>query len=408
MKELNKTEWKVFFVIIISIIIDNINGILLMNDVDLLISIGQIYRYFMIVFFLYYIVTNKQQKILIRLIVSVIYLTLLALMYFIEHKAIEGLTMDLTYGIKLIFPFIIIASLYTLSKNKEINSNLIEQIMKVLSILVPLTMIIPVILGIGYNAYDLGGYKGFYFSNNEINVVLICTFIYSIDKLYNNKKIKDIIITLINAGALFLIGSKTSIIVIAVVAIIYIIKLRKDKKWFIGTIIVALISIVVGSIIFSNQIDEMMHRFNYFYKTLTKKGGILTFLMSERNIRIAPAFQKNILAVNPLQGIINFIFGIGRYQQVDPSVLRTLMELDLFDTFYWYGFITAFIVLKEYLSFFIKSLQLKELFKYKLMFLTVFAFSMIAGHVWYSALAGQSLALICSTFLIKKNEIEEK
>lgn len=140
---------------------------------------------------------------------------------------------------------------------------------------------------------------------------------------------------------------------------------------------------------------------------LTEQGGIITFLMSERNLRIVPTFQKNIINVGTLQGIINFLFGIGRYQQVDPNILRTLIELDFFDTFYWYGILAAIIVFVTYISFFIIALKQKELFKYKLMFLIVFVFSMMAGHVWFSALSSQMLALICYVLTYKKQSSKE-
>lgn len=404
MEKLNKIESKIYWIFIISLIVDNLNGFLLLNDIDLPISIGQMYRYIMILFFLYYIISSKNQKTLVKILVSIVYLTLLSILYFIEHTAINGLVMDVTYIIKLIFPFIIISALYLLNKEKQVTSNAIERIFKTFSIFAPLTLIIPRVLNIGFDAYDLGGYKGFYFANNEINVLLVCTFIYSMDQLYQNKKIKDVFVTIINAGALFLIGSKTSIIVIGITLLIYIFKFRKNKKWLLGIVITSIIVAIIGSIVFFDQIQEMIIRFTYFYTTLSKNGGILSFLMSNRNLRIIPAFQDNILNIDIIQGIINFLFGIGRYQQVDPNNLNTLMELDLFDTLYWYGFITAIVVLKKYLQPIIKSIKIKGIFKYKLMFFVVFAFSMIAGHVWYSALAGGVIALINAMLLMKTNE----
>lgn len=407
MKKLNKLELNIYWIFIISLIIDNINGILLLNKIDLVVSIGQIYRYFMILFFGYYIIKTKFRETISKFVITSIYTILLVTLYFVQHYSIEGLIMDITYVVKLIYPFVIIYALYGLYKRGQITGKVVDKIFSTISILGPLSLIIPRLLNIGYDAYDLGGYKGFYFSNNEINVLLVCTFIYSINKLYETKSIKSVIISILNAAALFLIGSKTSIIAIAAVVLIYVFKMRKNKKLVIATIVVAILACIIGSVIFSKQINEMNQRFNYFYRTLTKNGGILTFLMSERNIRIAPAFEKNVIDVGMPQGIINFMFGIGRYQQVDPNVLNTLMELDLFDTFYWYGFITAFIIFKKYIEIFVHALKTKSIFQYKLMFCIVFAFSMIAGHVWYSALAGQILALVCVGLLTSKNKKQE-
>ena len=74
MKKLNKLELNIYWIFIISLIIDNINGMLLLNKIDLVVSIGQIYRYFMILFFGYYpILYSSIEKIgskLIRLAVK--------------------------------------------------------------------------------------------------------------------------------------------------------------------------------------------------------------------------------------------------------------------------------------------------------------------------------------------------
>lgn len=413
MKDLNKIEVKIYWIFVISLVIDNINGILLLNNIDLPISVGQMYRYFMILYFLYNIVKYKNKNIMLKICLGLIYLFVLTFLYFINHQSINGLIMDITYVIKLIFPFIIIAFFYVLYSENKLTINVIEHIFKTFMIIAPLSLIMPRLFNIGYDSYNLGGgYKGFYYSNNEINVLLICTFIYSMEKLYKNKNVKSIIISLINATSLFLIGSKTSLIVIAIVILIYIFRVRKDTKLFISIITITVVTILIFSTIFNTQISEMSIRFKYFYNTLAieRDGGILTFLMSERNLRIIPAFNKNIINVQWLDAVFNFLFGIGRYQQVNEKILNTLMELDLFDTFYWYGFIAAAIVMKKYIQFFIMSVHKKNIYEYKLMYIIIFAFSMIAGHVWYSALAGSTLALVGARLLMDQsiNQKEKK
>lgn len=408
MKKLNKVEKQIYWIFIISLIIDNINGVMLLNKINLPVSIGQIYRYFMLVFFLYYILASKKTKVLYKLMIGTGYLMLVIFIHFIEFYSVDSLIMDVTYAIKLLLPFIIIYFFYTLTKQNVITSNVIEKIFDSLSIIAPLTLIIPRILNVGYDAYDLGGYKGFYYSNNEINVLLVCTFIYAMDKIYKKRNMFNMVIMILNIIALFLIGSKTSIFVIGIVILVYIFKIRKNKKIFFGAIILVILGIWIGSYIFANQVSEMMQRFTYFYTTLVEEGGVLTFLMSKRNLRVVPTFQKNVLNVEWIQGIINCLFGIGRYQQVNPKVLDTLMELDFFDTFYWYGAITAIIVIKEYLAIFIRNYKTKETFQYKTMFIIIFAFSMIAGHVWYSALAGSIFALVASMILIRRIEMKGK
>ena len=393
MKQFNKLEKNIYWIYIISLIIDNINGLLLMNDINLPISIGQIYRYIMLLFFGYFIIRSKDKKILKRFVICFTYMLALCILYFIEHNTISGFIIDFIYAVKLIFPFIIIYALHILDKEEKLTGKLIDMIFYTLSIIAPLSLILPKLLNIGY--------KGFYYSNNEINVLLICTYIFSIEKLYQERKIADALLVVLNAAALFLIGSKTSLAVIVIVAFIYIYRFRKNKKWFIGILIACVLSVLLGLVVFSSQIDEMINRFVYYYNMLIDEGGIITFLMSTRNLRIMPAFQKNIMSNNITVNILNFIFGIGRFQQFGSGKLSDIMELDFFDTFFWYGAVTAITVLINYLYFFYKTRKNSNKFMYKLMYIIIFTFSMIAGHVWYSALSSGIFALVISKLLIK-------
>ena len=83
------------------------------------------------------------------------------------------------------------------------------------------------------------------------------------------------------------------------------------------------------------------------------------------------------------------------------------MELDFFDTFLWYGSIVAIVVFLYYSNIFISTFKTKNIFEYKLMYILVFLFSLIAGHVWYSPLSGGMFALVASMLLIT-NDAQSK
>ena len=128
MKKLNKLELNIYWIFIISLIIDNINGMLLLNKIDLVVSIGQIYRYFMILFFGYYIIKTKFRETISKFVISAVYTILLVTLYFVQHCSIDGLIMDVTYVVKLIYPFIIIYALYGLYKRGQITGKVVDKI----------------------------------------------------------------------------------------------------------------------------------------------------------------------------------------------------------------------------------------------------------------------------------------
>ena len=81
MKKLNKLELNIYWIFIISLIIDNINGMLLLNKIDLVVSIGQIYRYFMIFFFGYYLIKTKFRETISKFVISAVYTILLVTLF---------------------------------------------------------------------------------------------------------------------------------------------------------------------------------------------------------------------------------------------------------------------------------------------------------------------------------------
>lgn len=400
LKKYNDLEKIIIAIFIASILIDNINGALMLYLGTSLVTFGQIIRIFFVLFFCYLIITNikidLENKKQVIPILGVSFLLLLPLYFFFRHGSIKGLYMDELYAIKLLFPVLIIIALKAVIDNGKISKDVIFEIFKIYSVLVPLTLIVPLLLGVGFSSYELGGgYKGFYYSNNEINVVLICTFIYCVEKLFHEKNLKNLLLVILNLFALLVIGSKTSIIVFIVVLVTYLIKImKKSPKKAARYFLITLLATLIMCIVFKDFLIEMLGRMYYYYLGFKNSGGsFLDFLTSGRSDRILPALEKNV--INAKYGFFNLIFGIGRYSQIDDRDLASLMEMDFFDVLNWYGIIVALAIMIFYLSRFWESIHDKKKFGFKLMFILITLFSLIAGHVWFSALAGSALALVC-------------
>lgn len=303
-----------------------------------------------------------------------------------------------------------------ISKN---NKDIIQDVFKIYSWVYPLSLIIPRLLGIGYyisNYAFESGYKGFYYANNELNVILMVLFIYCFQKIYDDIiaydknlrvikfNISNIINLLLIIFSLLLIGSKTSIIAILFVCIAYLLKKEKLKyklKYLIAFFGIFLMCSIIIFFLLNDQINNIIQRIMYAYNRYID-GGFLTFLLSKRNLRIQPGieywFNKN-------NGLINFLFGVGKYAKCPNDSISTtpfaLIELDLFDCLFWYGIIITAIVIFFYVSFYFKSFYTKNLFMEKAAFILVFSFSMIAGHVIMSANSGTIFALVTSDLYVK-------
>lgn len=375
--------------------------------------LGQAYRMILLIYMIYIIYkkNKKKQLWLIGFSIFTIFITCLN-----SYRFNSPILENLSYTLKLLLPMFMVYCIVIISKN---NKDIIQDVFKIYSWVYPLSLIIPRLLGIGYyisNYAFESGYKGFYYANNELNVILMVLFIYCFQKIYDDIiaydknlrvikfNISNIINLLLIIFSLLLIGSKTSIIAILFVCIAYLLKKEKLKyklKYLIAFFGIFLMCSIIIFFLLNDQINNIIQRIMYAYNRYID-GGFLTFLLSKRNLRIQPGieywFNKN-------NGLINFLFGVGKYAKCPNDSISTtpfaLIELDLFDCLFWYGIIITAIVIFFYVSFYFKSFYTKNLFMEKAAFILVFSFSMIAGHVIMSANSGTIFALVTSDLYVK-------
>lgn len=397
----NKVEKIVLALFLISILVDNVNGALLNLGVELPISFGALYRAIIYLLCFTFIFKNcrdpeTRRRIGFRRWAILFGWLILVCFIFTGYFGFGSseLLDDLTYAMKLFYPIAVLLTLWSFAEKKQVSEGIVENIFRYYSVIAPLTLIIPTIFGLGFDSYASGGVKGFYFANNEINIALVCTVIYSMDKVVESFSLKNLVILFINVLAILLIGSKTSLVSIIIVGCIFTGRQlkRKSKKAiaYVGAMLAILLAMLF---LLKDTIRQFYERNVYLYNLLAENGNILDFLTSSRTQRIVPIFTKNIVEGD--MGVMKFFTGIGHSHQYDSQNLFSLVEMDFFDTLFWYGAIAAVFVLVAYLKIFMENTKNGGRFAYKLMFVMVFIFSLIAGHVWYSALAGEVFALVC-------------
>lgn len=349
-KKISLYECSFYFLLLLIPIIDCITGYFLLENKNIGSLIGQIFRIITLVFLFFSILNKGKVKEIFVVFLFCAVLFLIPTFNYIRTSSDRGFIDEVIYATKLLLPMLMILGINNAQKNKWINNKFIDNIFSFYTIFVPLSLIIPKILGIGYATYENFdvGYKGFYYAGNELNILLLSISVLSFQKMMRKFTIFDCIVTMICLGSLFLVGTKTSFLVIIFLIFYNLVKKKNLKNKLKSCVIIFLILVVAyGSIstIFETQINKIVSRNQYYYETLTKSNNsIANYIFSNRNMRIPLNFKKNYS--NNLEDdlIFKMMFGVGHYQQFKSTDVSSIIEMDFFDTILWYGVPIAFTI----------------------------------------------------------------
>lgn len=383
-------------------LIDVLNGtIITVLNFDTEFSLGKFYRIITIVVLSYILLKYSdrynQKKHIINFGIAAAIVGIYLLVFFIYHGEIKGVIFDAVSISKLFLIIMIIYSLKYLYDKDLIDIMFITEIFDLLSIIFPTTMLIPYFLGIGSATYSSGlGYTGLYYANNDLSIVMLVSTIYCLNNLIKRIRTKEIILFILNLMSLLIIGSKTGLLGLGIAIILYIIKYMKNivnnksisKKHITRIFIYIGVIIIISIIVFYPIFSEMLHRIIYFYQ---KEGNILAAFLSGREKFLVVAFEKLTLEKF---FIFKLLFGVGFFYRKNWGI-GELVEMDLFDIVFSLGLIAA-IVITYYISKFLYKMvrNLNDSnFMYFVCILVILLFSIIAGHVAFSALSGSIFAL---------------
>lgn len=396
-------------------LVDTLNGYLLLHHIPS--PIGQAYRLFAMMVFSLFIFRKGDKAEFYKLFLFVSLLYVLPGLYFFHDQSLKALDYDISLITKLIFIVLGIETYRCLFKKDLVSRRTIEKILNISLVIFPLTILIPKLMGLGFASYGTsGGYSAFYFANNDINIVLIILFVYSLERLFRsivivqqNFKFRYLADFMMMVIVTLLIGSKSSMALILLTILIYLIKSLKRNsvvnniKLFLGIGLSTFLLVLIVSRFFQNQIQAIQERNSYFY---SHSSSILNFLLSNRDNFLQAATDS---LLNSPHFLIRLFIGNGPYQRnVDIGGLLNIgfkeIEMDFFDVFFAFGIVGTLIIYAYFLRIYLKSktekmAETKNLFVYKYMFITILTFSTIVGHVLFSALSGSYLSLICSMLI---------
>lgn len=375
------------FVLLFSIlpIIDSINGILVKNE---LFSLGSMYKVTVMVFLLIFIIFEKYYSL------SNVKITMIACLYILLSMLFNvivqnGSFISVSFPIKMIFNILLFSVFFDLINREQINGYTFYKILDNSVYLMIVALFLPYILGLGYSTYSGNiGYKGFFYSQNELNAVLIILFFFCLHKLTERRKVREIFQLIAITVAILLMSTKSSLIVVVAGYGVFLLNFFKksDFKTKKYTIISLIIIISLSSGFIKRIISGFMARQNSLFNMYD--NSILDTLVSGRTFYLENAWSEFIKSPFVL---IQFFFGNG-------FVSEHLIEMDYFDIFFYLGIVGLITLILFFLRVYKKS---NKNFKTdrsvirKFGFLMIFLFIGITGHVLFLSTSGWYFVLFC-------------
>ena len=376
-----------YWLILITPIIDTINGLFLLKHGATGFSVGTVYRLFL----LFYVIARLCTK-------RIFFIQILPLFYFPIIGLIRGgdnVFGCITYATKWIMPIILIMY-YGLAKVDKVDiKRCLTKTLDFWSLFVPMSLILEYVMKLGRSTYFDAGFKGLYYSTNDIALVLIVLFIYTLYKTLNIDN-KNFILCLINVIAIVILSTKSTV-VFALFSLIYLLIISKKVKI---RHIVSIMIIMVVVWMFANtnaQLDNFILRYSNMWNNAAANSGISKFLFfatSGRTSRIKLFFDQ--IHENGFY-ISNLLFG-----WVQPDNAHVI-EMDWHDLFCQYGVIGFIICLFQYVKFFLKSYIKSTPYWY--IVIVCMIYSILAGHVISGAFSGTALAIVFALLLLDSEEM---
>lgn len=374
--------------------------------------LGKVYRSAFLIVLVCVYFAAKPTKIKARNLF--VFLSLAVVIYPFIHvltnQDASGFITDVMQGTKLVYPIVLYEASVQVSKQEGNNSTEFSKVLDFFCWFYATSVLVPYILGVGYKAYETSdaGYRGFYSSANELSIVLVCMYIYSLYKLIMTPSLGGVVNVGVNFFATILTGTKVGMIMIVVGSVVVLLLVKKNSSVIKGLVLFALF-FSIGCILFYDYVaqivDESMQMIEFKYKQLDV--DFVSFMLSLRNYRIIP--QINMFYQESNYAFLNLIFGVGYAEQWKRGVTTIgygITEMDWFDVLFQHGIVMLMIVF----CFYVRPLQgmiLKKNTQWIIRFLILIMliYGTLAGHTIQFTLPSTILSVL---MIINYQECNQK
>lgn len=270
------------WLLILSPIVDNINGYLLLTKGSSNISgaFKTIIFLFCLIIILFKGMRGKQGI----GIICMTMITILQLAIF-EIRYSGGFIYNISIWIKLLTPVVIVMAVHVLEIYDQATIICIDKVSKFYCWFFPLSLIIPSFFNMGFTTYRSGeGSKGFYFSGNEIAIVMIVVFAMEIEKYKSYKTKANRLNIILGAISILYIGTKTSYITLVIFILVTLYSEKNINKKVLNAVLI--IPVILGGLWFViNNVNVMAQSINaifWRYRSRTSRG--MSFYFPDVNL----------------------------------------------------------------------------------------------------------------------------
>ncbi len=386
------------FLLLVLPFVDTLNGYLNNGANESGLSFGIVYRIIILTWCIFLLLRHGMLKQDFFSMVLIIFGVVLS--FFSSHSSEYFVLLS-----KLLLPILLIFVFKIYTFKGVLPNTFFEKIFSWWNLLFVLSILIPFFLGIGFRTYGEGsvGFKGFYYSQNDLGIVLILLFAYSLIRISRHFSLINLFLTMSSLFCGILLGLK-SVYIIDFVLIIY---FMYSKRLTVTNMIKNVMYTILGFfavygfyIWFFEDINGIIKRWEYF---LNQSESFFSFFTSSRIDRIPRVFSW--LSETNYRGLI---FGTGlEYTKITSNFISSIqIEMDFFDILFQLGIVGLLGVLSVYFQT-VKSSPAPKI--YQFIFVIACCYSFFVGHVLESALSGMVFATFVGLILEKgQNENVDK
>lgn len=364
---------------------DNINGYLLISKGNS--NISGTFKTFIFLFCLIIIFFKgmKKGKSIGSVCMSVV---IILQLFLFEIQCRGGMVYNISILIKLLTPMVIVKAVHVLEVYDQTTEICIDKISRFYCWFFPLSLIIPIIFGIGYTTYRSGeGSKGFYYAGNEISIIMVMILALEIENYKNNRSKTNLLNIMLGVVSVLYLGTKTGYFSLIILILVALYSGENINKKLVN--IFLLVPSILGGLWYAaNNINTVTQNINaivWRYRARSYRG--VSFLLSGRELRINRAIEL-VYSENPVR---NILIGIGPYAA--ENKLKILIEMDLMDLFIRFGAIVFFVVVGFYYKN-IKQIIKGKNVQYIMGATLVCGASVFAGHMIFSPMVSIVLMIL--------------
>lgn len=387
MKHLKFPTMEQTVVILFSVlpIVDSLNGLFIQNGLP---SVGSAYKLATLGLLCWFVLRSRcwNLPILVAVAVSLGYLA-----FSIGLNLLLGGRLHTPgHAVKLAFNILTFGALCCLWKGKRLSGDAIFRILRNAAWLMAGMLLIPWVLGLGNSFYAGGlGYKGFFYSGNELSVSLLILFFFCLFRV--SRQGGNILQLILITGCLLLLSTKSAIAAALLgygaLGAEYILRKGKENR---RLLIGAGAGLLLGGGLLIRPVAAFWRRQQYLFSLYG--GNILATVLSGRNFLLEGAWGYFL----ERHTAVRFFFGNGF---CSPH----LVEMDFLDLFFYLGILGALAITGFFLWFFLgclKHCRSDGTILRPLGFLTVLGFAFLAGHTLFMAMSGCYFVLFCCFLLM--------